>query len=93
MNNLAISPYIGMHALQIQNVKREVVKKVSISELNPPYPPLKKVEPNQPLVKVEPNEESKTVPLGEPNINLPGEPEPFLANSSETVSVLAKTDL
>jgi hypothetical protein len=34
MNNLAIIPYIGMHALQIQNVKREVVKKASINELN-----------------------------------------------------------
>ena len=34
MNNLAISPYIGMHALQIQNVKRNVVKKASIDELN-----------------------------------------------------------
>jgi hypothetical protein len=34
MNNLAISPYIGLHALQIQNVKRNVVKKASISELN-----------------------------------------------------------
>ena len=36
MNNIAISPYIGMHALQIQNVKRNVVKKVSIEELNKP---------------------------------------------------------
>jgi hypothetical protein len=34
MNNIAISPYIGMHALQIQNVKRNVVKKASIDELN-----------------------------------------------------------
>ena len=34
MNNIAISPYIGLHALQIQNVKRDVVKKASISELN-----------------------------------------------------------
>jgi hypothetical protein len=34
MNNLAISPYICMHALQIQNVKRNVVKKVSITNLN-----------------------------------------------------------
>ena len=34
MNNLAITPYIGMHALQIQNVKRDVVKKASINELN-----------------------------------------------------------
>ena len=34
MNNLAVTPYIGMHALQIQNVKRNVVKKASVSELN-----------------------------------------------------------
>ena len=34
MNNLAISPYIGMYALQIQNVKRNTAKKHSISELN-----------------------------------------------------------
>lgn len=34
MNNLAITPYICMHALQIQNIKRNVVKKVSITDLN-----------------------------------------------------------
>jgi len=34
MNNAAILPYIGMHALQIQNVKRNIVKKASITELN-----------------------------------------------------------
>ena len=34
MNNLAVVPYIGMHALQIQNVKRNIVKKASVSELN-----------------------------------------------------------
>ena len=34
LNNLAITPYICMHALQIQNVKRNTVKKVSIQELN-----------------------------------------------------------
>jgi hypothetical protein len=34
MNNVAITPYIFLHALQIQNVKRNVVKKVSINELN-----------------------------------------------------------
>jgi hypothetical protein len=34
MNNIAISPYVALHALQIQNVKRNVVKKVSINELN-----------------------------------------------------------
>jgi len=34
MNNIAITPYIFLHALQIQNVKRDVAKKVSINELN-----------------------------------------------------------
>ena len=34
MNNAAILPYIGLHALQIQNVKRNTTKKVSINELN-----------------------------------------------------------
>ena len=34
MNNIAISPYIGLHALQIQNVKRNTVKKADIKELN-----------------------------------------------------------
>ena len=34
MNNIAISPYICMHALQIQNIKRNVVKKANIDELN-----------------------------------------------------------
>jgi hypothetical protein len=34
MNNIAISPYVAMYALQIQNVKRNVAKKVSINELN-----------------------------------------------------------
>jgi hypothetical protein len=32
MNNLAISPYIFMHILQIQNVKRNVVKNMNSSE-------------------------------------------------------------
>jgi hypothetical protein len=34
MNNIAIIPYISLHALQIQNVKRNIVKKASINELN-----------------------------------------------------------
>jgi hypothetical protein len=34
MNNIAISPYIALHALQIQNVKRDTVKKVSIEKLH-----------------------------------------------------------
>jgi hypothetical protein len=99
MNNLAISPYIGMHALQIQNVKREVVKKVSISELNPllQNPPLKKVsakqEPNPLLEKVEQNANVKPEVTKEESAPSAQVPEPFLANSSETVGVLAKSDL
>ena len=34
MNNLAITPYIGLHALQIQNVKRNTIKKHNIKEIN-----------------------------------------------------------
>ena len=34
MNNVAVAPYIAMHALQIQNVKRNVVKKVSVDDIN-----------------------------------------------------------
>ena len=34
MNNIAISPYIGMYALQNQNIKRNVAKTASINELN-----------------------------------------------------------
>ena len=43
MNNAAILPYICMHALQIQNVKRNTVKKVSVNELNS-FTPVKVVE-------------------------------------------------
>jgi len=32
MNNMAISPYYGMHMLQIQNVKRNTNKKVNIND-------------------------------------------------------------
>ena len=34
VNNITILPYIGMHVLQIQNVKRDIYKKASIKELN-----------------------------------------------------------
>jgi len=34
MNNISITPYIFLHALQIQNVTRNTAKKVSINELN-----------------------------------------------------------
>jgi hypothetical protein len=32
MNNIAISPYFGMHLLQIQNVKRDTTKKVNVND-------------------------------------------------------------
>jgi hypothetical protein len=38
MNNIAISPYIAMHALQIQNIKRKTAKKHDIKELNVAQP-------------------------------------------------------
>ena len=34
MNNIAISPYIAMYALQIQNVKRNTSKTANIDVLN-----------------------------------------------------------
>jgi hypothetical protein len=34
MNNISIIPYIFMHLLQLQNVKRNVVKKININKLN-----------------------------------------------------------
>jgi hypothetical protein len=34
MNNIAISPYIAMYALQIQNVQRNSTKKMDVQELN-----------------------------------------------------------
>lgn len=34
MNNIAITPHIAMYALQIQNVKRDTVKKMDIKQLN-----------------------------------------------------------
>jgi len=34
MNNLAISPYLFMYALQLQNIKRETSKKIPVDQLN-----------------------------------------------------------
>jgi len=34
MNNISIIPYIFMHLLQLQNIKRNVVKKINIDKLN-----------------------------------------------------------
>jgi hypothetical protein len=54
MNNIAITPHIAMYALQIQNVKRETVKKMNIKQLN--VQPLEKVDTQE----NEENEENAT---------------------------------
>jgi hypothetical protein len=73
MNNVAVSPYIGMHALQIQNVKRNVVKKASIEELNQSKPePQKEPELKQTSNVVEnPEIEIKNLGDGTSIDNLP----------------------
>ena len=68
MNNIAILPYIGMHALQIQNVKRNVYKKVDIKELN--------VEGNNDVVTpIEPDSESGSNIDNLPETNIDNLPE------------------
>lgn len=47
MNNVAILPYVCLHALQLQNVKRNVVKKASIDELNIQEKELKEIKENK----------------------------------------------
>ena len=84
MNNAAITPYICMHALQIQNVKRNVAKKASIKELNNEiYNPLETQEElNQQNNIVSKNENTNEPPINE-NIgtNIDNLPEP---TSNET---------
>ena len=72
MNNIAVSPYIGMHALQIQNVKRNVVKKASINELNHAQPQeIKSVQEHKPPVEEEPQIDVKLFGDGTNIDNLP----------------------
>jgi len=54
MNNIAILPYISMFGLQMQNIKRNIVKKASIDELNS--------EINNPIIltEINPNNMDKT---------------------------------
>jgi len=55
MNNVAITPHISMYALQIQNVKRNTVKKMDINELNQP-----KIESEKNTVRENDNEDENT---------------------------------
>lgn len=79
MNNIAILPYIGLHALQIQNIKRDVVKKVSIENLNT-------VEPatNKPVIDDE--YKSKTITPSNETINV-DELLPILNNDNITTEL------
>jgi hypothetical protein len=43
MNNIAILPYLSLHALQIQNVKRNIVKKIDETIVDPT---IQKIVPN-----------------------------------------------
>jgi hypothetical protein len=79
MNNIAVSPYIGMHALQIQNVKRNVVKKASINELNKPVI-------NTQIPEKQENQEIKEPTIVEQNIvsqgtNIDNLPQPINDNN------------
>jgi hypothetical protein len=46
MNNLAIVPYLVMYSLQMQNVKRNAVKKININELNYSNQPIPANDPS-----------------------------------------------
>ena len=78
MNNIAITPYIALHALQIQNVKRNVAKKVSINELNNQ---IYEVDNDLDNTNNESNEKNETeIEMQGTNINNLPEPEPTSLN-------------
>ena len=52
MNNIAISPYVALHALQIQNIKRNVAKKIDVTETNPDKTPDEIVAQDNPLEEI-----------------------------------------
>jgi len=74
MNNIAISPYICMHALQMQNVKRVVAKKVDIRELHR-EPQQQQPQQQQPQQQQHPQPE---LPLIEPEQQPLIEPQPIM---------------
>ena len=80
MNNCAILPYIGMHALQIQNVKRNVVKKASIKELNNEI-----VEPSENIYHQEPTDDTNQMEESNQDNLEPSFVEPVLANDTSNI--------
>ena len=79
MNNIAITPYIALHALQIQNVKRNVAKKVSINELNNQIYEVDNDLDNTNNESTEKNETNE-IEIQGTNINNLPEPEPTSLN-------------
>jgi hypothetical protein len=61
MNNLAVSPYIAMYALQIQNIKRNTNKKMDIRELNTENDIEKMIEPTEIIPTNEPTKPSISI--------------------------------
>ena len=70
MNNIAISPYIALYALQIQNVKRNVAKTASIRELNMEAKTIPVVANVDESVNVEKTTDLSALPQIENNANL-----------------------
>ena len=70
MNNIAISPYIALYALQIQNVKRNVAKTASIKELNMEAKTVPVVANVDESVNVEKTTDLSALPQIENNANL-----------------------
>ena len=80
MNNCAILPYIGMHALQIQNVKRNVVKKASIKELNNEI-----VEPSENVYHQDPTDDTNQMEENNQDNLEPSFVEPVFANDTSNI--------
>jgi hypothetical protein len=69
MNNIAISPYIALHALQIQNIKRNVAKKIKIEaiskEQNPVDPSPKEIIPIELIPTTDDNKPIEQINISE----------------------------
>lgn len=94
MNNIAIMPYISLHALQIQNVKRNVAKKVSINELNNEviYPSETETETEENNVKQTINQLNPNAHSNIGNINNFHEPIPITSINDTIGSEINKLD-
>lgn len=92
MNNIAITPYIALYVLQMQNVKRNSTKKVSINELNNEVHTIH--DDNTKLENLQKHNENanETTKLNSEKLNsekldITPEPASSTVNSSEFVSI------